>query len=87
MKVYKYKSLIIEERVNGLEITGKPNKDILTEIIPDALEYVKKNDLQLGAHLYGLNGVELFVLPNMRLSVLQETWKQDYYKLSGLALD
>lgn len=87
MKVYKYKSLIIEERVSGLEITGRANKDILTEIIPDALEYVKKNDLQFGAHLYGLNGVELFVLPNMRLSELQEIWRQEYFKLSGIACD
>ena len=86
MKVFIYKSLKVEQTDSGsIEITGLKNKDILNEIIPDALAFVKDNEIKLGARICDLNGVDLYILPTMSTREVQEQWKQDFYRLSGLA--
>ena len=85
MRVFNFKSLRVEQKEDGVfKFVGLEDKDILNEIIPDALAFVKNNELNLGAMLCNLNGVDLYILPTMSIREVQEQWKQDYYRLSGL---
>lgn len=82
--VFTYKSLKIYEDKTGLkEITGLKGRDIISEVIPDAVEYINCA-CQTGAILKNLNGVDFYVLPNENIDNLIEKWKYEHFRVSGL---
>lgn len=82
--VYTYKSLKIVEDASGLkEIYGQKGRDIITEVIPDAVEFIN-HECKMGAILKDLNGVDFFVWPNESAERLIEKWKYEHFKVSGL---
>lgn len=86
MKTYVYKSLMIYEYPSGLkEIRGQKNKDIITEVIPDAVNYIN-NKCRIGAILKDLKGVDLFVYPNESVIAIIEKWKQEHFRNTGIEL-
>ncbi len=85
MRVFKFKSLRVEQKESGeFELTGLKDRDILNEIIPDALTFLKINELSMGATLCDLNGVDLYVLPTMSIREVQEQYLQCHFKLTGI---
>ena len=82
--VYTYKSLKIEDDASGLKtIYGLKGKDIISEIIPDAVEFINR-ECRRGAFLKDLNGVDFFVRPNESVLDLVEKWKYENFRVSGL---
>ncbi len=82
--IYTYKSLKIEEDTSGLKtIYGLRGKDIISEVIPDAVEFINR-ECRLGAILKNLNGVDFFVRPNESVLALVEKWKYENFRVSGL---
>ena len=66
MIIDRYKSIIVDENKSGdITLLPKHNSDIMTEIIPDALEYVKNHCFKFkkGTYLSGLNGVDIEIFP------------------------
>lgn len=90
MIIDKFKSIIVDENRSGdITLFPKRNADIMTEIIPDALEYVKGNCVKFkkGAFLTGLNGVDIEIFPNSNLNSLISYWKDEYYLQSGICIE
>lgn len=81
---FTYKSLkIIEDSKGLMEIYGLAGRDIITEVIPYAVEFIN-NECKLGAILKDLNGVDFFVRPNENVADLVEKWKYEHFRATGL---
>lgn len=90
MIIDKYKSIIVDENKSGdITLLPKHNSDIMTEIIPDALEYVKNHCFKFkkGTYLSGLNGVDIEIFPDSNLNNLIDYWKEEYYSESGICIE
>ncbi len=90
MIVDKYKTIMVNENKNGeTRLYPNTNADIISEIIPDALEYVRNHSLKFenGTYLCGLNGVDIEIFPSSNLNVLINDWKEEYYCESGICVE
>lgn len=85
MQVYTYKSLKIIEFSNGeKEISGLSGRDIISEVIPDAVEFVKVSESEGGVKLSNLNGIDLYVFPFSIPNKLVNEWMEEKFRLSGI---
>lgn len=85
MRVITYKSIKIVKLDDGkIVISGLKGKDILKDVIPDAVNYVK-NDYGKRAELH-LNGLTFFVDVDTSLKELTEQWKYEHFRFSGIEI-
>ena len=88
MFLENYKSLTVREDKGGeRRLYPRAGYDIIDNIIPNALEYVRALNYPYGMWLCGLNGVDILVRPNAKAKTLVEEWKDAFYHNSGLAMD
>lgn len=90
MIIDQYKSILVNENKRGeVYLYPRTNSDIINQIIPDALEYVKNHNSKFkdGINLCGLNGVDMKIYPNSTLEALLKDWGEEYFLLSGIAVE
>ncbi len=90
MIIDKYKSIFLCENRNGeFYISPKHSEDVLSKIIPDALDYVQNHEFKFkdGITLKNVNGVDIEIYPNSNLHTLIRYWKEEYYVSSGICLE
>ncbi len=90
MVIDQYKSILISKNKQGeISLYPKSNADIINQIIPDALEYVKNHNFKFrdGVYLCRLNGVDIEIFPNSNLKNLIFDWKENYFSESGICVE